>query len=150
MWGRTPKSRAAAPQPTSHRQYIPSQGAGCRTTDPGECKAGFVHTRCLLSQSSGLKTLLQLLQSLPLLLLVFLGAERWELIQLKGWQSAPLSFLLSLSHPLLHSSTLPRGRARQSPILASTWRCDMSWEGSPVNSLGAMMPFRRARRGPGA
>lgn len=52
--------------------------------------------------------------SLPLLLLVFLGAERWERVQLEGWQPAPLSFLLSLSHPLLlPSSTLPRGRAGQ-------------------------------------
>lgn len=37
--------------------------------------------------------------SLPLLLLVFLGAERWECAQLEGWQPALLSFLLSLSHP---------------------------------------------------
>lgn len=34
-----------------------------------------------------------------LLLLVFLGAERWECAQLEGWQPALLSFLLSLSHP---------------------------------------------------
>lgn len=37
--------------------------------------------------------------SLPLLLLVFLSAERWECTQLESWQPVPLSFLLSLSHP---------------------------------------------------
>lgn len=45
--------------------------------------------------------------SLPPLLLVFLGAERWECAQLESWQPAPLSFLLSLSHKFLSSSTLP-------------------------------------------
>ena len=57
--------------------------------------------------------------SLPFLLLVFLGAERWERVQLEGWQPAPLSFLLSLSHPLLlPSRTLPRGRAGQVVVLS--------------------------------
>lgn len=54
---------------------------------------------------------------LPLLLLVFLGVERWECAQLEGWQPAPLSFLLSLSHPLTPLLQHPAGRRAGGPIL---------------------------------
>lgn len=79
-------------------------GEGLQHLGSWDRGAGFVRARCLLHSCRGSNTIAaSQVSSLPLLLLVFLGAERWERVQLEGWKPGPLSFLLSL----LPSTPLP-------------------------------------------
>lgn len=142
---RAPKGRAGCPEPARLQAVRPIPG--CPVWGHSPCQRGWAvpDASCHSCRSSD-TIAASPVSSLPLLLPVFLGAERWEAPSWRaGSQPLSPSFCLSPTHssPLQQPAQGQGGQVGSRP---GRWR----ERGAPLGSLGATALFGGARSGPRA